>query len=215
MDIDIAVPAGLNLFRSHEKLLVQLLVQLIENQASLCGNQRRIGIGVLLIPDIHDGLAFLVNIIQHADKVLFVIAVIPIAFRYDGLYLLQCALHDIMHDRNGNFAALQLIHLFNHIAAYFSFLFIRKFGKGTVSALSYRIDNLLHIKGFSCPVLLDYLHVQPGLIFTAVILTLIFFHSLYHRFHILTLLPAAFPQTKIQRLKISTSLLSCPCPCGT
>lgn len=37
MDINITVPAGLDLFRGQEELLVQFLVQLIEDQAALGG----------------------------------------------------------------------------------------------------------------------------------------------------------------------------------
>ena len=35
MDINITVPAGLDLFRGQEELLVQFLVQLIKDQAAL------------------------------------------------------------------------------------------------------------------------------------------------------------------------------------
>ena len=35
MDINITVPAGLDLFRGQEELLVQFLVQLIEDQAAV------------------------------------------------------------------------------------------------------------------------------------------------------------------------------------
>ena len=35
MDIDIAIPAGLDLFCGHKELLIQLFVKLIEDQTSL------------------------------------------------------------------------------------------------------------------------------------------------------------------------------------
>ena len=50
MDINITVPAGLDLFRGQEELLVQFLVQLIEDQAALGGYQCGIRVGISLSP---------------------------------------------------------------------------------------------------------------------------------------------------------------------
>ena len=159
MYIDIPVTACLNLLRSHEKLLIQLLVQLIENQTSLGGHQCGIRICVFLIADIHDRLALLIHIVQHPDKVLLVIAVIPVAFRHHGLHLLQSALHDIMHHGNGNLRLSQRIHLVDDILADPALLFRGESGQCPVRALCHRIDHFLYIEGFPASVLLYHIYI--------------------------------------------------------
>ena len=71
---------GLQFLGVHKELLVQLLIELIEDQAALGGDQRGIRVGIFLIADIHDGLAFLVYAVQHADKILLIVAVVAVAF---------------------------------------------------------------------------------------------------------------------------------------
>ena len=88
MDINITVPAGLDLFRGQEELLVQFLVQLIEDQAALRGDESTVRIAVLLVADVHDGLALFVDIIQHPYKILLIVTIIAVAFCNDRFYLL-------------------------------------------------------------------------------------------------------------------------------
>ena len=88
MDINITVPAGLDLFRGQEELLVQFLVQLIEDQAALGGYQCGIRVGIFLVSDVHDGLALFVDIIQHPYKILLIVTIIAVAFCNDRFYLL-------------------------------------------------------------------------------------------------------------------------------
>ena len=159
MNINIPIAACLNFFRGHEKFLIKLLVQLVKYQASLCGNQRGICVGIFLVADIHDGLTFFIHIIQHPHKVLFVITIIPVAFRHYGLHLFQSALHNIMHDRNGNFGCVQFVYLINYILANQAFFFAGKFRQCSVCAFSYRIDHFLHVKGFPAAVLFDDAHI--------------------------------------------------------
>ena len=102
MDIDVAVFAGLQLISGHKKLPVQLFVQFIEDQAPLCGHQRTVRIGIALISNVTDGLAFGVHLIHHMDKIHFVIPVIPVAFRHRRIYLLKSALHNVVHILNDN-----------------------------------------------------------------------------------------------------------------
>ena len=183
MHVDITVPAGLDLLRGHEKLLIQLLVQLIENQASFGGNQSGIRVGVLFVPDVHDGLALLVYIVQHPHEVLLVIAVIPVALRHDGLHLLQRALHHVMHHRNRDLIAFQLIHLLDHIAADLPVFLVRKPGQGAVGALSHRIDDLLNVEHFLRSVLLDHLHIPLRPVLFSVIRFLFPSKLFYRIFH--------------------------------
>ena len=88
MYINITVPARLYLLRRHKELLIQLLIQLIKNKAPLGGNQRRIRVGILLVSNVHNGLAFLIYVVQHTHKILFIIPIIAITLCHNGLYLL-------------------------------------------------------------------------------------------------------------------------------
>ena len=152
MHINIAVAAGLNLLRGHKELLIQLLVKLIENQASLGGDKGAVCVGVFLVAHIHDGLTFFVDVVHHPHEILLVIPVVAVALRNNGLDLLQCALHNIVHNGNGNPVLFQLIYLVHHILADMPLFFLRKFGQGPVCALSHRINHLLNIKAFQAPV---------------------------------------------------------------
>ena len=204
MDIDIPVPAGLNLLRGHEKFLIQFLVQLIEHQAPLGGHKRRVRIGVLLVPDIHDGLALLVHIVQHPHKVLLVIAVVPITLGHHGLYLLQSALHDIMHHGNGNLVLLHLIDLINNILADTALVLRSKLCQSPVGALGHRIDHLLYIEVLPASVLLYHpyfsyrseilpvIHFFPGCLIK---ITAHISHSLPKQNHCPDSLPAAWNET--------------------
>ena len=99
MHIDIAVAARLQFFGRQEELLVQFLVQLVEDQGTLGGNQCRVRIGILLIPDIHNGLALLVHIIKHTHEVLLIVAVIAVTLCHDGLYIFESTFHCVFLPR--------------------------------------------------------------------------------------------------------------------
>ena len=154
MYIDISVPAGLYFLRSHEKFLVELLVQLIENQASLGGYQRGVRIGILLVPDIHNGLALLIYIVQHPHKILFIVPVIPVTLRHHRLHLFQRAFHDIVHNGDRHIFQSQLVHFINHAPADPTLLFFRESGQCPVCALRHGIDHLLYIEGLPASILL-------------------------------------------------------------
>ena len=166
MDIDIAVPAGLQLLRIHKKLLVEGLVQLIKDQAPLGGHQRAVGIAVLFIADVHNGLTFFVHLVQHPDKILFVIPVIPIAFRHHGTDLVESPLHNIVHLGDGDLSKPPLLHLFLHKTADIVQLLLTEGIEHPVSGLVYRHHNFLHVKLFSGIIFFDdtdlfKIHLSP------------------------------------------------------
>ncbi len=158
MDINISVTAGLNLFRGHEKFLIQFFVKLVKNQAAFGGYKGAVRISVLLIPNIHNGLALLIDIVHHANKILFVIPIVAVALGHNGLYILQRALYNIVHNLNRNLLFIQLIHLFDDSLTNMPFFFLGKFSQRTIGTFSYRINNLLHIKCFQAAIFLDYFH---------------------------------------------------------
>ncbi len=88
MDINIAILAGLQLVPGHKKFPVQFLVQLIEDQAPLCGHQGTVCVGIALIADIADGLALCIYIIHHMDEILLVVPVIPVALGHCRVHLI-------------------------------------------------------------------------------------------------------------------------------
>ena len=156
MDVNITVPAGLDFLHRHKKLLVQLLIELIKNKASLCGYKGAVGIGVFLVPHIHDGLAFLIDIVHHTHEILFIIPVVPVAFRHNGLDFLKSALHNIVHNRNRNPVRFHLVHLIDDKFADMLLFLFRKLGKRPVSAFPYSVDYLLDVKSLQAPVLFNH-----------------------------------------------------------
>ena len=60
MYINITVTTCLDFFRCHEEFLIQLFVELVEDQTSLCGYQSGVRIGIFFISHIHDGLTLFI-----------------------------------------------------------------------------------------------------------------------------------------------------------
>ena len=182
MHINISVPACLNLFRRHKKLLIQFLIQLVKNQTPFGGYQRRIRVGVFLVAHIHDRLALFIYIVQHTDKILFIIPIIPITLGYDGLHLFQRALHNIVHHRNGDCIRFHFFHFGNHILTDVPFLLVRKPGQRTVCGFPHRINDLLHMKCFPAAVLFNDPCGPAGLkLFTVICRICLFLRCRIHR----------------------------------
>ena len=112
MNIDITVPAGLQLVPVHEKFPVQFLVQLIEDQASLGSHQSTVRVGITFISNVANRLALGINVIHHMDKVFFIIPVIPVALCHRRVYTVESTLHDIVHILNINIFLAQRFCLF-------------------------------------------------------------------------------------------------------
>ena len=158
MDVDITVTARLKFFCGHEEFLVQFFVQLIEYQRAFCGNQSAVGVAVFFVTDVHDGLAFFVNFVQHFDKVLFVVAVITVAFCNFRLYLFQCAFYNVVHFRNGDaFFAKGFRFCFHEITDEIQF-FLCEFHQGAVSGFVYGNYDFLHIPRFVGIIFLNHIH---------------------------------------------------------
>ena len=108
MNVNIAILTCLTLVARHEKLLVEIFIQLIEDKAALRRHQRAVRVGVALVADVADRLALRVDIVHHMDKIHFIIAVVTITLCDRRAYLLQRALHDVVHllDRDALLAHL-------------------------------------------------------------------------------------------------------------
>ncbi len=133
MYINVSVAAGLYFLRRHEKFLIKLLVELIKNQAAFCGNKGTVRVRIFLVSDIHDGLALVIYVIQHSDKILLIITVIPVALCDDRLDFLQSTLHNIMHDRNRNFIGIQFVDALNDLCANIFLFLLRKLRQCAIS----------------------------------------------------------------------------------
>ena len=164
MNIEIAVPDRLDFLRGKEEFLVKFPIELIENQTPLGGYQSTVRVGVLLVPDVHDGLTLGVHFIQHLDKILFVVPVVPIALGDGGVHSLQRPLHDIVHLGDGHLLYAKLRHPFFHELADEALLFLRKRDENTVRGFVDRVHHLLHVEIFQRPVFLDNLN-HPSLPF--------------------------------------------------
>ena len=97
MDINVAVLTCLKLITVHKKLPVELLVQLIKDQASFRGNKSTVCVGITFITDITDRLTLGIDIIHHMDKIQLVIPVIAVALGNCRIHTLQSTLHDVVH----------------------------------------------------------------------------------------------------------------------
>ena len=158
MDINIAILAGLKLAAVHKELPVQLLVQLIKDQASLGGHQGAVRVGVALISDITDGLALGVHFVHHVDEIQLVIPIIPVTLCHSRIDLFQGAFHNIVHFLNGNaLFSKRCRPLLGILADKLNFLtteFIQDTGCGFIDGR----NNLLYMKIFLGPVLFNHIH---------------------------------------------------------
>ena len=59
--------------------------------------QGAVGVAVFLVANIHDGLALFVDLVQHLDEILLVVAVIAVTLCDHRIDALQGALDDIVH----------------------------------------------------------------------------------------------------------------------
>ena len=158
MDINIPVFACLQFVSGHEKFSVQLFVQFVENQAPLGGNQRAVRISVALVTDVADGLAFGVHLVHHMDKIMFVIAVVPVAFCHRGVDRLQSPFHNVVHLLYGDLLFAQGLCLVLRVFAEKTYFLLRKLIHDTGCGFIHRTNNLLHIKLLSRAVFFNYIH---------------------------------------------------------
>ena len=114
MNVDITFPARLQFFYCHKKLLIKGFIQLIKDQTALGGNQSTVCIAVFLISNVHNGLAFLVYIIQHPHKILLIIAVVPVTFCNQRIDLFQRSFYNVVHLSDGDQFLVHLLCLFFH-----------------------------------------------------------------------------------------------------
>ena len=158
MHIDITVAARLQFFGRQKELLVQFLVQLVEDQGTLGGNQCGVRVCILLIPDIHNRLALLVHIIEHAHKVLLIVAVIAVAFCHDRLHIFQSAFHDIVHHGNRDLINVHLIDFVHHRLADPALFILGKIRQRTIGRFSDSVDDFLDIKLLAGIVFFDHFY---------------------------------------------------------
>ena len=155
MHIDIAVAARLQFLHREEEFLIQLLVELVENQRTLGGHQRGVRVGVLLVADVHNRLALAVDLVEHVDEVLLVVAVVAVALGDNRVDRLERALDDVVHLGDGN---LVLAHLQNAAVHEGADLFIVLVGEGderTVGGFRHRGDDFLYVVVLKRAVLFD------------------------------------------------------------
>ena len=183
MNIDIAVTTCLYLLGGKEERLIEFLVKLVEYERTLGGYKSGVSVGILLVSDIHDGLALLVYVIEHAHKILLVVAVIPVALCNNGLNLFKGRLNDIVHYGYRDLVSLELIYLVADILAYLTLLLLGKLGQRPVCALAYGIDNLLYIELLVTAILLDDYDMSLGHVPLAVIIVIQFLNRFHHNTH--------------------------------
>ena len=165
MNINIAILACLALISGHKKLLVQILIQFIKNQASFGCHQCTVCVGITFISNIPDGLTLGIDIVHHMDKIHFIIPVIPVTFCHIRIHFFQGTFHNIMHLCNGNAFFSQAFRSRRRIAAQFLRFFFRKCVHRSGGRFIYCTDNLLYIKFFSGSIFFDYVHTSSLLFF--------------------------------------------------
>ena len=138
VDVDIAVALGLKLLDIEEEFLIQLLVELVEDQAAAGGHQRAVGVGILLVADIHDRLGLLVDGVKHLHEIRLVVAVIPVGLGDGGADGVERSLDDIVHLVDADALYAQGLAFIRHKAADKVLLLV---GKGIQHALGALVDR--------------------------------------------------------------------------
>ena len=145
MNIDIAFAARLKLLDRHEKLLIQLLVELIKDKRPLCRNQRRVGVGVFLVAYVHNRLALLVNLVKHMHKILLIVAVVSVALCNGRIHQIECALDYVVHFRNWDFILIHPKNTAVHKRGYLAYILVCEFHKCAECRFFNRDYNLFYI----------------------------------------------------------------------
>ena len=161
VNIDIPVALRLKLLDIEEKLLIQLLVKLVENQASAGGNQRAVRVGILLIADIHDRLALLIDRVEHLHEVCLIIAVVAIGLGHSRADGVQRALHDVVHLHDMHAFGAQRFAFFGYEAADEIQIFLGETIKHALGAFVDRGNDLCYVERVFCAVLFDDVHRHP------------------------------------------------------
>ena len=156
MDVNIAIPASLTFVFRHEEAPVESLIQLIENQAALCGNQSRITVGVFFVTDITNRLAALVDLVHHVDEVFFVIAIIPIGLGNPRVDLFQNPLHETVHLIHRNLIQLKISNELLHAIDNLLSLVVGQFDHHTVGRLPNSVEDFLRIEVLKSSILLNH-----------------------------------------------------------
>ena len=158
VNVDISVALRLKLFDRQKEFLIELFVELVENQAAAGGNQRAVGVGILLVADVHDGLRFLIDRVEHLHEIGLIVAVIAIRFgdrRVDGV---QRALDDVVHLRNHNAVRAQRFAFLGDEAADEIQLVGLEGIEHTLGAFIDGGDDLLNVKRLLRAVFFDDVH---------------------------------------------------------
>ena len=158
MNVDIAVIASLQLVSGHEKLAVQPLVEFVERQAAFCGNQGRIGVGVLLVPDEVNGAAFLVDLIHHVNKVHLVVAVVPVGLGDCRVEIVQHLFHNVVHFRDRNILKVLALNDGENPGYNFLVLAFSQVNHSTGGRLGYSVHDFLCVERFQSAVLFNDSH---------------------------------------------------------
>ena len=165
MNVDISIPAGLQLIAIHKELAVQFLVQFIKDQASFGGYQSTVCISVALITNVTDRLALSIDVIHHVYKILFIVPIVTIALCHRRIHMIQSSLHNIMHILDIDiFFSQGLCTLLREVTDK-SNLILREFVQNSCSRLIDCINDLFYIKYLSCSVLFDYVQFHSPLLY--------------------------------------------------
>ena len=152
MHVDIAVAARLQFLDREEEFLIQLLVELVEDQRALGGHQRGVRVGVLLVADVHDRLALAVDLIEHVDEVLLVVAVIAVALGDSRVDRLQRGLNDVVHFGDGDLVLAHLQHAAVHKGTDLPIVLVGKGDERSVGGFGHGSDDLLYVVVLACAV---------------------------------------------------------------
>ena len=112
VDVDVAVVLRLKLLDGEEELLIELLVELVEDEAAAGGDERAVRVGILLVADVHDRLGLLVDLVEHLHEVGLVVAVIAVGLGDGRIDLIERALHEVVHLLNLDALGAQCLALF-------------------------------------------------------------------------------------------------------
>ena len=163
VNVDIAVALRLKLLDVEKELLVELLVELVEDQAAARGDQRAVRVGVLLVADVHDRLGLFVDRVEHLHEIGLVIAVISVGLGHLRIDRVQRAFDDVVHLSDVNALASDRLALLGDKAADEVKLVLREGIQHPFGALVDCGNDLAYVKRILGTVLFDDVHRRPPL----------------------------------------------------
>ena len=153
MNIYVSVAHRALFLLRKEELFIQLRIKLVVDDRLLCGDKRRIRIGVRPIADEIKAQLLAVHLVEHFGELVFVVAIFSIRLGDIGVDMIQRDLYHIVDSLYFNIGLLELQLLFDAVHDLF-FFFVRQLDTDARGRFTNRPLDFLAVELLEFPIFL-------------------------------------------------------------